>query len=111
MVMLEQFKDQFRVLRDEGGEHYIPLRGHCPGDRCRQFAYEHGPASFGVWLTTKQPNKSFNALVRLLAAEGIDGARLMQVGDEECVILIPFADYAQAKGILKVLKARQRRRL
>lgn len=96
--MLERFAQKFRLLRDDNRDLII---------KCRNgFVYEHGPASFGVWINSKKPNKT----IKTMQAES-PGLEKSQVGDGECTVIYRFTTDAQAVKFLRAVGAHKKRKM
>ena len=97
-MMLEQIKDQFRVRRDEQGD---------PRLECRNgFVYDHGAKSLGVWINSRRPLRSFEAIRTLWPT-----VRLVQMGDAELTMVFEPADMPEAVRFLRSIGAHRRRKL
>ncbi len=58
--MIERFGDKFRIRLDPQRDPYIKTSTGATGEL--NFVYDHGPASFGLWVTTKKPRQTYNAI-------------------------------------------------
>ena len=84
-----EIKSWYRVRRERLGPGEYDVTIPLTGDR--GFVYVYGPGWFGVWLTSKQPNKSINVL-----QPKFPNMIVQQVGDNECTFRIPGADLERA---------------